>query len=195
MAQRFRSFALDPIAHPISGDLRSIIFKLSLDLSEDEVFSKLKSIYESSDFPEIQRDCLISMGRCKKLDNHAQMIEYTLFSGKVRLQDASFPFVTLASTSDEGGRACWKYFKNNYTKLESLYKNSPFWSSLVVFSCRGLKTLEEVKEITSFWNDPSHDAASGKRRLKQTLEVITTNAARLSRDASSVQDYLDTLFP
>ena len=191
-SRRFELFVQDKAT--ISGDLRGVIFKIAMDVSEKETFAILQSIFEQSNFPEVQRDCLIAMGRCKNMRRHSEMIEYVLYSGKVRLQDAAFPFVSLSTASNEGGRACWYYVKENYEKLADRFKNSPFWGSLVAFSCRGLKTMNEIEEVLSFWSEECHDAGSGKRRLKQALEAVQTNAQRLKRDSAAVSHYLDQHF-
>ena len=80
---RFCKFRSNPTENPIIGDLRSTIFSLALLKDEVGVFSALKEIYEGSSFPEEQRTCLSAMGRVKDPALHAEVYEYTLFSGKV----------------------------------------------------------------------------------------------------------------
>lgn len=190
---RFRLYVEDCKAHSISGDMRSIIFSIAMKESEDEVFGALQHIFETTTFPEEQRNCLSAMGKCQSMDRHSELISYVLYSGKVRLQDMAFPFVSLALISNEGGKACWRFFSQNYEKLSNLFKASPLWSSLVASSCRGLRTIEDIDAVESFWADSAHEAGSGQRRLTQALEAVKTNAIRLQRDREAVYTYLNTI--
>jgi hypothetical protein len=106
--ERFMAFEADPEGAAISGDLQRVVFRCALRYDEDAVFETLKIMYEKQGvFPEEQRNCLIVMGCVNNPKRHASMLDYIFFSGKVRLQDISFPLNSLSGTSDAGGRATW----------------------------------------------------------------------------------------
>jgi hypothetical protein len=84
---RFKLFVESPEQNPIPGDLRSIVYRAAMRQDEAYVFDKLKEFYEASSFPEEQRNCLTVMASVKDMKRHAEMIEYVLFSGKVRLKN------------------------------------------------------------------------------------------------------------
>ena len=182
---RFMTYKKDPDSIP--GDLRLSIFRCALRLDEAAVFDALKEIYEGSSFPEEQRNCLTVMGCVTDGERHAAMFDYVFNSGKVRLQDISMPLGSLAGTTDEGGRAAWSYFCDNYSDLHSRLGSGPVWSVAVALSCRGLTTLAEADQVDEFFG--SRDLGSAKRRLAQALEVVRTKAKRRERDREAMADY------
>lgn len=190
--RRFDACCDNITENPIHGDLQKVIFKGAVQKDEKRAYEALRKMYETSTFPEEQRNCLVAMGSIRDPMRHAQMLEYTLFSGKVRYQDIAFPLSTLATTTSAGGKATWAFFCENYRSIEEKFGSGPVWSSCVALSCRGLRTLEECAEVESFFADPTHKEGSASRRLNQTMELLRTLSARRSRDAVSVGDYLST---
>jgi len=186
---RFMAYKEDRQRSTIPGDLQKSIFRCALRHDEAIVYSALKEIAEDPDtFPEEQRNCLSVMGSVKDGQRHAEMLDYVFFSGKVRMQDISFPLSSLSTTTDEGGRAAWEFLQSNFSLLSS--KLGPMWGSCVGLCCRGLLTLEEAKEVEIFFNDPSHEPGSAKRRLTQALEIVKTKAKRRNRDRRAVEEFL-----
>jgi hypothetical protein len=190
--QRFMAFNADPEGAAIHGDLQHVVFRCALTYDEDSVFEALKIIYErQSTFPEIQRNCLNVMGRVKNPKRHASMLDYIFFSGKVRLQDFSFPLNSLSGTSDAGGRATWQYLKANHDKLHGKLESGPMWGPCVGLCSRGLTTLEEADEVERYF-ESTGTIGSAKRRLTQGLEVVRTRAQRRDRDRSDIKKYLES---
>ena len=171
----------------ISGDLRLSIFRCAMKHDEKAAFAILKEIYETTSFPEVQRDCLTAMGCVTGRDRHVDMLDYVFNSGKVRLQDISMPLGSLAGTTDEGGLATWSYFCENYEDLRAKIGSGPVWGACVALSCRGLTSLEEAAQVEEFFS--SRDPGSAKRRLSQALEVVRTKATRRERDRDALQEY------
>lgn len=189
--RRFCEFESSPESANIPGDLQPIIFRNALRLNEEEVYPMLKRIFEKSSFPEEQKNCLSVMGCVKDPKRHLEMLEYTLFSGRVRLQDVAFPLNSLSSTTDEGGRACWDFFRTEIVNIYSKFEAGPMWGAIVGLACRGLKTLEEAEAIENFFTNPAYSPGSAKRRLTQALEAVRTRATRLERDRNAVSEFLD----
>lgn len=184
--RRFCEFEQQGVALP--GDLQAMIFKLAMQHDEAHTFAALKAIYEKSTSPEEQRDCLSVLGSVKDEIRHADMLQYTLFSGEIRLQDIGFSLNSLSSSTDEGGRACWTLFTTRYEEMKSKFASGPMWGPIVGLTCRGLKTLEEANEVERFFE--LHPPGSATRRLSQALEAVRTRATRLERDRDSVNSYL-----
>lgn len=189
--ERFCQYASNPESTNVPGDLQRIMFRNALRYKEDEVYPVLRQIYENSSFPEEQRNCLSVMGCVKDAKLHKEMLEYTLFSGSVRLQDIAFSLNSLSSTSDEGGRACWDLLKGRIGEMHSRLGTGPMWGAVCGLSCRGLKTNEEADEVETFFLNPAHPPGSAKRRLTQALEAVRTKAARLERDRAAVIAFLE----
>jgi aminopeptidase N len=189
--RRFCEFESNPESSSVPGDLHHIMFRNALRLNEEEVYPMLKCIYEKSSFPEEQRNCLSVMGCVKDPKRHREMLEYTLFSGSVRVQDIGFSLNSLSSTTDEGGRACWQFFKAEIDKIYSKFGVGPMWGASVGLTCRGLRTLEEAEDIENFYTNPAYPPGSAKRRLTQALEAVRTSATRLERDRNAVSEFLE----
>ena len=189
--RRFCEFESNPESANIPGDLQPIMFRNALRRDEEQVYPMLKRIFEKSSFPEEQKNCLSVMGCVKDPKRHREMLEYTLFSGRVRLQDVAFPLNSLSSTTDEGGRACWDFFKAEIDNIYSKFEAGPMWGAIVGLTCRGLNTLEEAEAIENFFTNPAYPPGSAKRRLTQALEAVRTRATRLERDRTAVSEFLN----
>jgi hypothetical protein len=188
--ERFMAFKADPEGAAIPGDLQHVVFRCALRYDEDAVFETLKIMYEKQGvFPEEQRNCLDVMGRVNNPKRHASMLDYIFFSGKVRLQDISFPLNSLSGTSDAGGRATWQYLKTNHLQLHGKLGSGPMWGPCVGLACRGMTTLEEADEVERYF-DGTGTIGSAKRRLTQALEVVRTRAQRRDRDRGDIERYL-----
>ena len=173
----------------VPGDLQKVIFKLALQHDEATVCGILQGIYESVDgSPEEKRNCLSTMGSVVDPTLHADMMDYVLFSGKVRLQDMAFPLGALATTSDERGKAAWAYLRDNFASLQAKYADGPMWGSIVGLSCRGLTQTSEADEVEAFFQGRT---GSATRRLAQALEIVRTRAQRRARDRDSLQSFLE----
>ena len=178
---------------PIPSDLRGIVLKAAMRCDEDRVYPALKQWYEKSRFPEEQRSCLAVLGSVKDPKRHAEMLDYVLFSPKVRSQDIMYPLNSLSSSSDEGGRACWRYFKDNFGLISSKFEGGPMWKICAGLLCRGLRTLEEADDVEGFFAKLPRGAGSGEQRVRQALEGIRARALRLEREREPVQEFLGGL--
>jgi len=173
----------------VPGDLQRVIFKLALKYDEATVCNTLKGIYETVDgSPEEKRNCLTTIGSVVDPTRHAEMMDYVLFSGKVRLQDMAFPLGALATTSDERGKATWAYLRDNFDSLQDKYADGPMWGSIVGLSCRGLTRTSEADEVEAFFEGRT---GSATRRLSQALEIVRTRAQRRDRDRDALQRFLE----
>jgi len=190
--RRFRLFISNPASSPIPGDLRLVLFRAALRQDEGYVYSELMRIYEQCTFPEELRNCLATLGRVKDSSRHAEMLKYTLYSGKVRFQDIALALNGLATTTDEGGRVCWRNMTKNFDLLASKFREGHVvWGTLIGLTCRGLRTAAEADEVEAFFADPMHPMGAGERRLHQALEAVRTKAERIARDRWVVEAFLD----
>ncbi|CAB9521650.1 Tricorn protease-interacting factor F3 [Seminavis robusta] len=175
----------------VSGDIQRVLFHLALKHDEATVFPALKRVVEEHAglSPETQRDCLVVMGSVHDAKFHNEMLEYVFFSGKVRHQDVAFPLSALSGGSDQGGRATWNFFVQNYHKLRLMLGAGFLWRDVVGVSARGLRTLKEAQEAEDFFKDPKHPVGSGARRLQQALEVVRNQAGRIERDREALTKF------
>jgi ERAP1-like C-terminal domain len=180
----------DPIQSAISGDLRATIYRCALRHDEFSVYQSLKSMYESTSFPEEQRDCLDVMGCVQDPKLHQDMLDYVFHSGHVRSQDIATPLSSLALASVYGGRATWEYFQHHYEMLRQRYINGPIWSVCVGLCSAGMSgTFAEAQEVEQYFQIPGREPGPATKRLYQTLEVLKTKVLRRERDRTIVTAY------
>jgi len=120
--RRFKAFVEDPSTSLVTADVRTAVFRTALRADESLVSADLKRIFEMSADQGVQRSCLSVLGRVKDSNRHARMLDYVLFSGKVRYQDMSFVLNGLATTTSEGGRRCWDNFVADFPRLASKFR-------------------------------------------------------------------------
>ena len=120
--RRFKAFVEDPNLNLVTADVRTAVFRTALRADESLVSADLKRIFETSDDQGVQRSCLSVLGRVKDSKRHAEMLDYVLFSGKVRYQDMAFLLNGLAATTREGGRRCWDKFVADFDRLAGKFR-------------------------------------------------------------------------
>ena len=120
--RRFKAFVEDPNTSLVTADVRTAVFRTALRADESLVSADLKRIFETSDYQGVQRSCLSVLGRVKDSKRHAEMLDYVLFSGKVRYQDMAFVLNGLAQTTSEGGRRCWDNFVADFDRLAGKFR-------------------------------------------------------------------------
>ena len=120
--RRFKAFVEDPNTSLVTADVRTAVFRTALRADESLVSADLKRIFETSDDQGVQRSCLSVLGRVKDSKRHAEMLDYVLFSGKVRYQDMAFVLNGLAQTTSEGGRRCWDNFVADFDRLAGKFR-------------------------------------------------------------------------
>ena len=120
--RRFKAFVEDPNLNLVTADVRTAVFRTALRADESLVSADLKRIFETSDDQGVQRSCLSVLGRVKDSKRHAEMLDYVLFSGKVRYQDMAFVLNGLAQTTSEGGRRCWDNFVADFDRLAGKFR-------------------------------------------------------------------------
>jgi aminopeptidase N len=172
----------------LPGDLQETFFRYALRHDETQAFAALLHAYEHSTFPEEQRNALSALGCVSSPKLHSQMLEYTLFSGKVRLQDIMFSLGSLSGSSDYGGLACWQFFTSNYDRLFAQLGAGPMWPGCVGLCCRGLRSENDINDVETFFS--THELGSAQRRLTQALEVVQVQIRRRERDRDSLESFL-----
>ena len=171
---------------PIHADLRRVVYKLALKRDEKAVIGKLMTLFKQTIFPEEQKNLMYTLGEVKDETLHTQIMEWTLWSGDVKLQDIAYVLSTLGSTHH--AVKSWEFFKDNFDRLETAFSKGKMWGSVVALLLRGLEGQQFVNEINTFFKE--HDVGSAKRRLEQAVEAILLRENRLKRDKAVVKEWL-----
>ena len=93
----------------IAADIRKVVYKLAVSEDEDAVMPKMRALYLKTSFPEEQRNLMMAMGGCKGAGIWKDTIEWALWSGDVKKQDAVYPLSTLGGGGK--GEMAFEFFK------------------------------------------------------------------------------------
>ena len=147
-------------------------------------------LYSKTTFPEEQRNLMLTLGEVKDPRLHAEVREWALWSGAVRLQDIAYPLSTLGCSSQENSESAWKYFQENHDRLKERFGGEPrIWGSIAALLSRGGSNgSKRVGEIRAFF-EAKGGYGSAKRRVEQSCEGLLLKEARLSRDGAVLKAF------
>ena len=165
----------------IAADIRKVVYKLAVSKDEDSVMPKMRALYLKTSFPEEQRNLMMAMGACKGGGIWRDTIEWALWSGEVKKQDAVYPLSTLGGGGK--GEMAFEYFKENFERLKETF-TGPIWGAVVFMCCRGVK---EIEGVVAYFEDK--DVGGAKRRLDQAVEGGRLRLDRVKRDREVLKDF------
>mmetsp|Transcript_20082 Transcript_20082/g.42041 ORF Transcript_20082/g.42041 Transcript_20082/m.42041 type:complete len:860 (-) Transcript_20082:2-2581(-) len=165
----------------VAADIRKVVYKLAVSEDEDNVLPKMRDLFSKTTFPEEQRNLMVAMGGVKGEMLWKETIDWVLFSGQVKKQDAVWPLSTLGGGGK--GEMAFEYFKENHERLKERF-TGPIWGGVVAMCSRGVKDIETVVD---YFKDK--DVGNAKRRLAQAIEGGRLREARLKRDMDALKGY------
>jgi len=170
-------------------DLRGMVFGLIGKYDGEAGQKELIGIFEKSDFSEVQRQAVSSIGRSTDPELQKRALDYNM-SGKVRLQDLPWVFIGMCTTAT-GQETSWNFFKANFDKLIEKYGSAgnPLLGYILKFSCQSHCTEEKAKEIEEYFKKNDFTVAL-HRPVKQSLESVYLNVGLLKRDAEKMKSWL-----
>uniref|UniRef100_A0A915HSW0 Puromycin-sensitive aminopeptidase n=1 Tax=Romanomermis culicivorax TaxID=13658 RepID=A0A915HSW0_ROMCU len=197
------------------GDKKTIekarlMFRNFVDVGKDMEPDLRSMIFESSDFSEVQRQCLVAIGRSSDVDVQKKCLEYTFGRDKVRLQDSYLVVAGLATTVS-GQDTIWQYFKTNMRQLIKKFgsPNSALFGHVIKVIQKRIVMIyeflaeivlqmvtsyhcseEKAKEIEEFFKENEDVMTAANRPIKQSLETIYLNSDLLRRDKDAIGAWL-----
>ncbi|GMR32147.1 hypothetical protein PMAYCL1PPCAC_02342 [Pristionchus mayeri] len=181
----------------LNSDIRGTLFGIAARNGTAEHFAQLKNIFETCKFPEIERNCAMSMAQTMDVSQREAFFTYTFKEDKVRTQEMAF-VLAAAATTREGQEFTWEYFKNEQPVMlaklggaqDSLYQRA--FKSIADGFCSEAK----AKEVESFFcSCPSftpESVAALDRPIKQVTETIRVNERLLSSNAKAIDEFLSS---
>ncbi|CAD5218167.1 unnamed protein product [Bursaphelenchus okinawaensis] len=176
--------------HP---DLRMMIYGVAARNGGQEGLAKLQKVFETCDFPEIERNAILAMGQVKGPELLSQVFEYGIINGKIRPQDLISLFVGAAS-SPMGQDFAWQFFQKHYQLLISKFGsvNSSLFQYCLKFSGSQQSSSDFVQQYEGFCKS-AFDSDQQKvldRPIKQTVENILVNQTLRKECETSVAKFL-----
>jgi len=185
---KFRAFVDE--GQDMTPDLRSMVFGLVALNDGEKAQKELIKIFENSDFSEIQRQCLVSIGRSRDIRLQKMALEYAL-SKKVRSQD-SYLVIAGVATSLTGQETAWAYFKYNMGLLVNKFgsANSGLFTAIIKMVVSGHCSEEKATEIEDFFKGHNDVWIAANRPIQQSLETVRLNSDLLKRDTDAIKTFL-----
>jgi hypothetical protein len=200
--ERFRRFVADPVAHPLSADLRGVVYALAAKKGTPADHEALLSLYRGSEFQEEKNRVLGVLGLVEGDEKQSDPViveaELTrirwalkfLLSDEVRPGNIGF-LMSGIGASARGRTEAWKWFVSNFDTVHARYcKGQNFIiSGLLNGMLGGASSAEFVAEFSAFFD--AHPIPQASRTLKNLSEAIITKANRLAREADDVKRWLE----
>ncbi|KAL5005760.1 hypothetical protein ScPMuIL_016918 [Solemya velum] len=171
---------------PVPADLRGSVYSTVLSHGDEDVFQKMITLHNESDFLEEKTRISRLLGLIKDPKLMQKVLEFAL-SEHVRAQDTVF-VIGGVTASKEGRDMTWRFVQDNWKELHHRYQGGFLLSRLVKMVTECFVTAEKLKEVQDFFE--THPAPAAERTVQQSCENIQLNIKWMERDSVAVGDYL-----
>eukprot|EP00457_Paulinella_chromatophora_P001300 gb/GEZN01001302.1/.p1 GENE.gb/GEZN01001302.1/~~gb/GEZN01001302.1/.p1 ORF type:complete len:951 (+),score=165.81 gb/GEZN01001302.1/:19-2871(+) len=189
---RLASFLLDPEAHPLSADLREVVYEAAVRNGgrDNKEWNAVQALYRKTDLSEEKRRCLLALGKCPQdATLVAQTLRWATEQEEVRDQDLYLILSSLASHS-VGRIPVWHWLKSNWPKLDAKYGRGGqnfIFGALVGAAINGWSTEEAADDFDSFFRE--HPCPAATRIIAQAGERVRAKAKqRVRQNEELTQD-------
>mmetsp|Transcript_20016 Transcript_20016/g.35566 ORF Transcript_20016/g.35566 Transcript_20016/m.35566 type:complete len:936 (-) Transcript_20016:55-2862(-) len=183
---RFEQWISDPVQNSevLPSTIRSAVLKIVLSTSEDEIaFEQLLDLAEKTTSSQEKNEIFAAIGFVKSPELKRKVLEWSYFSGAVRLQDVFYPVRSVSMSSLEGLELCWSYLQEHFTEIIALGRTAhpSITSGTVNACCRGFATTDRADEIEAFFKvHQEQPLPQISRSLDQLIEGIRASAKFLN---------------
>jgi len=174
--ERCEAFFSDPTTPKLSSDIKAPVFQLYLQNGCEEEYNAVKSYFYRAENNAERKHVLNSLGSISSLKLKEHTMEWTSFSGDVKLQDFFYAMGSVSRSNPNGRNLAWSYFTENHLRLNNkLEKGSPFLLDAVIVMCAGsFVSMKKIAEVKHFFE--KHPYPKNSRKISQMIETMTTNA-------------------
>jgi len=184
--KKFQHYLQD--SSSLSPDLRGAVWKISVSHGGIEEYDKVYHISQHANEHAEKVKALTILGSTPSEDLIKKTLEMVLDSKQVRTQD-SFYVIAGCSANPKGTLATWEWFKSHWDAIFKQFGDGGFLLGHMISSAtKSFTEISKAKEIEHFFSDKN--VPSAKRTIQQSIETITSNANWLSRDKTSVAEFL-----
>jgi len=178
----------------IHPDLRQAIFIISGKHGSNETSQKLRTTFEKSGFPEVERNSIVGMGSSKDEKTLREVFDYAIKDEKIRPQDLHSLFAGPLSNK-VGQDFVWQYFKDNCDLVLKRLGGSPNSNifqhiiKLCIISHAETSKAEEYGQfIKSKFDEYSQKILD--RPTRQAAETVRINAYLLKVNEAKLAEFL-----
>lgn len=168
----------------IQPDLKPVVYATAVRLGENKEYERALALYEQTNLAAEKQRCLDALGL--SASSHNRSLKWAV--EQVRAGDAPSLFASIASTP-AGRKAAWSFLKANWSTLTTRF-NSTLLPNIVGSIISGFSDEDVIPDILAFF--AAYPCSVADRTISQGLELISSQAARRSRDISSLGNYLSS---
>jgi puromycin-sensitive aminopeptidase len=164
---------------PMPASYRKVVYQILLKTASDSGdYLALRDLFNEYKNNALKKEVLLSLGSALSPELRKRTLDWAT-SGQVKMQDFFYPIASVAGSGASGREFVWKYFKDNYARIQKLVETgSPFlMSSVINCSSGGFATMERAKEIEQFFQQ--NPVPRSSRKIEQIIEG-TKNDARFA---------------
>jgi puromycin-sensitive aminopeptidase len=181
--RRFDLHFTEPSALP--SEYKTTVYRIVLTNGGEKEFEQVKGTYYATEDNIERKYAMNSLGATSATHLKRAVLDWTVKSGDVKLQDVFYPMGSVSSSNKQGCEQTWQYFQENFGAIKGmLSKASPsLMDAVIVYSTNRFCTRQRADEIEAFFtaNPLPHSA----RRISQSVETIRSNALMLERIKNS----------
>uniref|UniRef100_A0A0N5BM54 Aminopeptidase n=1 Tax=Strongyloides papillosus TaxID=174720 RepID=A0A0N5BM54_STREA len=189
--EKFYNYYIDK--KDIDPNLRNLIYSVIGKEDGIEGIKKLQEIFETVNFSEVERSCIIGMAQTKDIKLLEYVFDYGIKKGKIRSQDLVHLF-TGASSNKIGQDFAYKYFLENIELLFERFggPNSSIFQKCLKFSAQHIASDKIANDFENFfkYNIDAGSQNTLDRTIKQTIEAMNGNYQLLKNCGDSFYRYL-----
>jgi puromycin-sensitive aminopeptidase len=173
---RFKAFLEDPSdVKSLPSDMKTAVFKIVLISGGIAEYNHIKSYFETATDNAERKHVLNALGYAPDSKLKLATLEWTT-SGAVKLQDFFYAIGSVSRSSKSGREIAWKYFQDNFDKLNGMLSNASasLMDAVIIYSAGAFCSKEKADEIDAFF--AAHPLPRNVRKVAQTVEAMRANA-------------------
>jgi len=179
--QLYDAYKQDPDA--VDGNVIGSVIALVASEGDNDLYDEFYTRFKGAKTPEDEGRFLYALAGFHNLELLQKTLESALDPAKIRTQDAPF-VVARVMQNETGGEHAWKFVKDNWDKLVTLYPESG-----VVRMCGGvtaLSTPELEADVIEFFR--THPVKTGEKAIPQYLELLRVAVLLRQREAGPLEE-------
>ncbi|MBI4550281.1 MAG: M1 family metallopeptidase [Candidatus Omnitrophica bacterium] len=177
----------------LNPNLRQAVYAIAAEFGTAAEYEGLLEIYASAGMQEEKVRVLRALTRVRDSKQIPRILKFAL-SPRVRPQD-SYVILGGFGGNPAAREAAWDFVRANWRVLEKRYRGGSvnLFGHIVEGAVTGFSTLEKWRSVRAFLN--MHPVQGTERTVRQSLEVIKSNAAWAGRGTRELRAWFSANAP
>jgi len=176
--------------HP---DLRAMIYGIVARNAGQDGITKLKKIFETCKFAEVERNCIMSLGQAPDEAILTENFKYGVLESRIRNQDLMTLFYG-AQGSKLGQDFTWRFFKEHFKRLLENFGtvNNNIFQHIMKATLQSHSAESVAEDAQAFFkaNLTEDELKVLDRPIRQSVESIRVNEQLLKKNGAVIDGWL-----